>query len=138
MREVKAVLCKGGSMEQNVVVLTCMDKRFHRRIESVVRTKLGGKDFYFIAVAGAGQAFIHDGRRIIENGIKLARPGLLIVVEHEDCAAYGGSTAFKTKEEERTKHKYMVEDLKNVCARLFPTMTVEGYWAMLDGATVPF
>lgn len=83
------------------VVLTCIDFRFWRETVKFVEEELGIKTFDFPSLPGAAKA-INDCPHNEEVAIKCVSVPLnlhhakkLVIVNHQDCGAYGGSKEFK-------------------------------------------
>ena len=89
------------------MVINCMDFRFHTAIRDFL-VSLGLKDQYdLVSFAGSIKDIVndHDGSRglLLEQiglSLKLHAISDLYLIQHMDCGAYGGHSAFPNKEEE--------------------------------------
>lgn len=61
----------------------------------------------------------------------------VILVNHTDCAAYGGSDAFKTQEDEIHTHEIQLRHAVSDVKAKFPKMEVEAYLMVLGGIDEP-
>lgn len=89
----------------DAVVLSCIDFRFWRETLEFVENKLGIKNFDFPSLPGAAKA-INESRSDDDIAMKciivpcdLHHVKKIIIVNHEDCGAYGGSVKFSGNQE---------------------------------------
>lgn len=111
------------------IIITCIDFRLQEAINQWISQNFTPKTFDRVALAGGvknldiilGQ--IEIAKRL--HGIHRA-----ILINHEDCGAYG---------EEGTPEKH-AQDLQNAKAKIlseFPELSVETYYLKLDGTFQP-
>lgn len=98
------------------VVLSCIDFRFREETQKFVEEELGIKSFDLASVPGAAKA-INDstsGADIIWQCLgvpcNLHHAGKIVVVNHQDCGAYGGSEKFG--DDSQTELEFHAAELK--------------------------
>lgn len=109
----------------NAILVTCIDFRLQKYVEDFANKNLGEKSYDRVAWAGG----VFDVEAVL-NQIRLSKKlhdiQKVVLVNHEDCGAYG-------KEGTPQRH---AEDLKNAKAKikqLYPEMQVDTYYLHLDG-----
>jgi carbonic anhydrase len=129
-----------GQTKPTVLLLTCMDYRYARRIVDVMdRLDLRQKyDVFVLAGAAAGSNEVPSWREALVTHIRTARQidhpiDRIVVLEHRDCGAY--KHFFKlcwesvTPPEEEAKHKEQVSkfiaDMKCEFATEIPQLTID-------------
>lgn len=108
-----------------VAVVTCIDFRLQEYIDNWIKQKFGTRNHDRIAWAG-GVKNLDLILGQIEISYKLHHIKNVVLINHEDCGAYGA---------EGTPQKY-AEDLKNAKAKIlekFPDVAVETYYLHLNG-----
>src|SRR3990167_9746884 len=106
------------------VVITCMDFRFHDKIQDFLKKKgyLGHCDE--IVIAGASRDFVkpvhpEDGKYVWKQlglSIKLHDPDEIIVIDHQDCGGYAQDGTIPSGLEvqiDKSKHLVFLEELKD-------------------------
>jgi carbonic anhydrase len=86
------------------------------RLGPAIRDYLNENDLYgntdIISLAGAAKDIAQTDDSFAEGQVslsnKLHETNTVILMNHTDCGGYGGSAAFSSKEDERTKH---IEDM---------------------------
>lgn len=107
------------------IIVTCIDFRFQPFINKWIAENFHPKTYDRVAFAGG----VHDFDTIlhqIEISKRLHHIKKVILINHEDCGAYG---------EEGNDEKHS-EDLKNAAGGVkaqFEDMEVESYYLHLDG-----
>jgi carbonic anhydrase len=96
-----------------------MDFRLHEAIEKwlVIHSYVG--DIDLVSVAGACKTFVADPDSVeagflfrqIELSHELHGSNRVILTQHEDCGAYGGTAAFASTEDAK---KYLVDDMRKL------------------------
>lgn len=108
-------------------IVTCIDFRFQEYINNWISQHL--KSFDRVALAGGVKNLdIILGQ--IDLAFRLHHIQKVILINHEDCGAYGGSGTAQ-------KH---AEDLKNAAAKIkqqYPELEIETYYLQLDGTFKP-
>ena len=112
------------------LVLSCIDYRFWPQALPLLQKKYG--DFDLIEIAGSSKNLTspleeEDRTALLENigiSIKLHNPHKIILTNHMDCGAYGGSKSFKSEEDEITFHRDELEIAKEIVQNKFPHLPV--------------
>ena len=101
------------------VVLACIDFRFWKETVEFVQTELGIKDFDFPSLPGSAKA-INEGSELALSCIKvpcdLHHAEKIVIVNHQDCGAYGGSAKFNGDVE--MEQKFHEEELRKAKAKV--------------------
>ena len=126
------------------VVITCMDFRFHNKIQEYLLDKgyLGHCDE--IVIAGASRDFIKPLKkehgdyvwRELELSIKLHNPDEIIFIDHQDCGGYAQDSLIKgglPVDADKNEHIAMLVPLKSELAKRFPGKAVKFIYAELAG-----
>ena len=107
------------------IIITCMDFRFQEYINKWIAENFKPKTFDRVALAG-GVFDLEYTLKQIEISHRLHHIKKVVLINHEDCGAYG---------ETGTPEKH-TEDLKNAAIKVnqqFPNLTVETYYLHLNG-----
>ncbi|MBI3486422.1 hypothetical protein HY025_05805 [Candidatus Daviesbacteria bacterium] len=107
------------------LVVTCIDFRFQDFINQWIAKYFQPKTFDRVALAGGVKDFENIFKQI-EISKRLHDIHKIVLVNHEDCGAYG---------EEGTPEKH-AEDLKTAADKIkekYPDIAVETYYLHLDG-----
>jgi carbonic anhydrase len=106
---------------QNVIV-HCMDFRLGPSIKKWLEERGYLGDIDEVSVAGACKEFVGESgciadylMRQVQLSSQLHETKKVILTQHTDCGAYGGESAFATKEAERLK---LVGDMQKVKAAI--------------------
>lgn len=113
------------------IVLLCIDYRFWPHAIPMLEKKYGSFDL--IEMAGASKSLVsplekEDRVTLLENieiSIKLHHPEKLILTNHTDCGAYGGSSKFSSHEEEIIFQKNELSKAKMIAKEKFPQLGIE-------------
>lgn len=106
-------------------IITCIDFRFQEYINKFIEENFPVKSFDKVSLAGG----VFDFETIlkqVEISKSLHHINKVLLINHEDCGAYGKSGTFE-------KH---IEDLnaaEKKMEALFPSLDVETYYLHLDG-----
>lgn len=104
------------------VVLTCIDFRFWRETVEFVEKELRVEDFDFPSLPGSAKA-INDC--VEEEDLALSCIGVscdlhhakkIVIVNHEDCGAYGGSAKFGN--DQKKEQEFHEEELRKAKKKL--------------------
>jgi len=123
------------------VVLTCIDFRFWRKTVEHVEKELNIKSFDFPSLPGAAKAIneclsnndIAMQCVSVPHDLHLAKK--LVIVNHQDCGAYGGSKVFNG--DEAAEQKFHEAELKKAKAKIlakYPDLQVILIYAKLADA----
>ena len=97
------------------VVLTCIDFRFWKETVEFVELELGIKNFDFPSLPGAAKAINESNGEdlamsCISVPVDLHHAQKIVIINHQDCGAYGGSEKFNENNEE--EQKFHEEELR--------------------------
>lgn len=126
------------------LVLCCIDFRFHEGFLDKVRTELGIESFDLVALAGGAKNLANPEKeffrevvlRNIEISVKLHKIKKVILTNHIDCGAYGGSKSFGSREEEINFHKTELSRARHIVRKQFPTLDTLVYLVYKEGSEV--
>lgn len=107
------------------IIITCIDFRFQDLIDKWLDKNFSPKTYDRVAFAG-GVLNLDVDLKQIEIAYSLHHIKEVVLINHEDCGAYGGEGTYQ-------KH---VEDLTNASKKielLFPKLKVKTFYLHLDG-----
>lgn len=120
------------------VVLTCIDFRFWRETLEYVEKELGLTSFDFPSLPGSTKAInecanVQDlAMSCIGVPINLHHAKKVVIVNHEDCGAYGGSGKFNgDKNAEQVFHTEELKKAKDKILAVYPDVAVILVYARL-------
>ncbi len=123
------------------VVLACIDFRFWKETMKFVEEELGIKSYDFPKMPGAAKA-INDCLNEVDVPMKcigvpcdLHHVEKIVIVNHADCGAYGGSSEFKGDlEAEQKFHEGELRKAKEKILKYYPGKVVTlAYAKLVDG-----
>ncbi|GEM_PF-1310094 len=121
---------------QPALVICCKDYRYIQPIQRFVKRRLGIRWYDLKATAGGVRAMLESPRivrqwilRDIDLVYRLHCVRRVILVHHEDCAAYGGSTKLGSLAKQRRFHRTELRRAARVLRRQFPDLTIHGFMA---------
>lgn len=109
----------------DAIVVTCIDFRLQKYIEEWLVKNVGELQYDRVAWTG-GVIDLPGILKQIEISNRLHHIQKVVLINHEDCGAYG---ATGTPE----KHMQDLQNAKKEVAIKFPTLTVDTYYLHLDG-----
>jgi len=120
------------------VVLACIDFRFWKETMKFVEVELGIKSYDFPKMPGAAKA-INDCQgetdvpmQCIGVPCDLHHAEKIVIVNHADCGAYGGSKEFKGDDEAEQKfHEVQLKSAKEKILKYYPNKEVVLVYAKL-------
>jgi len=122
---------KDKGHECKYLLVSCMDFRFHKYLVQSLELLLGEEhpSFDFRGVVGGSRAVLDIlARRQLIKSIKLAinKHGIsnLILADHADCGAYGGSSKFSNSNKEMEFHFAQLKAAKKILKRFFPDLRI--------------
>ncbi len=123
---------QGKGHECTNLVIICMDFRFHQEITDLLRQK-GIEEFDLVALPGASKAVIDEKLRgatfeAIDIAVEKHHCSKVVIVDHIDCGAYGGSGQFGSSEEERKFHAGKLAEAKEILLQHYPLLEVNTYY----------
>lgn len=124
------------------VLVSCIDFRFWPQALPVLQKKYGALDL--IVLAGGAKNIAsplekEDKTAIMENigiSIKLHNAKKIILTNHADCGAYGGSSKFKSSAEEQSFHIKELVKAKKIIRKHFPRHKIETIFIAKEGNRV--
>lgn len=123
----------------DALMLMCMDFRFRGWIPDKVAEKVGASSYDLISYAGGALLLGSDDpteREVLLSQIKLSSKlhGIkaAILVDHEDCGAYGGSKAFASSHEEFECHRAKMGKAEAAIKEALPNLEVVKAYAWMD------
>ncbi|KKR79204.1 MAG: hypothetical protein UU22_C0002G0031 [Parcubacteria group bacterium GW2011_GWA2_40_8] len=127
---------KGHTCE--ALVLMCIDFRFRESVQENLKAK-GIKSYDIMAFPGASLGLSSDSnpaQKPLLNAITISKNlhniQRVVIVDHEDCGAYGGSSNFVSLDEEKAEHREkMILAARAVKAEV--DLPIETWLARLDG-----
>lgn len=126
------------------LLVHCMDFRFMKGIRAFLDQNGLTGDADLVSVAGAVKG-VADPAAPSETDFLLKQIGLshdlhgikhLILMNHLDCGAYGGSKAFASADEERSKHVADLQRSRDILKQKYPELEIKLVIAKLDEAGV--
>jgi carbonic anhydrase len=126
------------------VVLCCIDFRFWRETLEFVEKEMGLNSFDFPSLPGSAKA-INESDNLafacVSVPCDLHHVKKIVIVNHQDCGAYGGSGKFNG--DETAEQKFHEEELRKAKAKIlekYPEKEVVLVYAKLvdDGESIEF
>ncbi len=113
-----------------------MDFRFHKQISDLI-SYAGYRDFDLMALPGASKSVVGEtSRQTVMDALRLVIEAhgvkRVIIVDHVDCRAYGGSEAFTSAEAEEQAHHDALEQAAALIQESFPQLEVVRVYADWD------
>jgi carbonic anhydrase len=113
------------------IVLACMDYRFWPKALSLLGKKYG--KFDLIELAGGSKNLASpsqeaDRQAVLESiktSVNLHGAKKIILTNHIDCGAYGGSGRFASAKEEINFHQAELKKAAKIITKSFPSLTIE-------------
>lgn len=115
------------------VLLRCVDVRFHGGLEKALAQSfipMGGlNEFISVGMPGGSRAVLEEPAcSVVFNALDIALrrhdANRLIIADHRDCAAYGGSDLHYSAEEERTFHLEKLREAGRIAQASYPRLEV--------------
>lgn len=118
------------------LILCCVDYRYIEAIQAFVKRKLDLATYDLKTDAGGVKVLLNRDRAVREwilsnVGLAYRRHGVrtAVLVHHEDCAAYGGSAAFKDRAKETAFHAQQLAIAASLLRASFSRLTVRMFYA---------
>jgi len=109
------------------LVIRCMDYRFHADLPALLAEHFGVECFSYDSPGGCGgsKSLIDERPRemmleALDLGVSLHGVKRLVIVDHVDCGAYGGSEQFDSPEAERLFHVKRLRKAGQIAAEAQP------------------
>jgi hypothetical protein len=113
----------------DALVVRCIDFRFIHYIRSFTDRELAGKTYDVVGYAGAAKDWSQVMKEV-EISERLHGPKQLVLINHEDCGAYGTDG---TPE----RHAADLRKAREAVLAEFPDVQVDLYYLHLDGTFEP-
>ena len=115
------------------LIIHCIDFRFGKAIKKYLEDENLLGDVDIVSVAGAvknlvdpkEQGDVEFMTRQVEISSRLHQISQVILMNHTDCGAYGGSEAFENKNAEYEKHTNDIQKAKEIIIAKFPNLEVK-------------
>ena len=105
------------------LAIHCIDFRFQRFLNDYLEGRFAGS-YDRVAVAGGVKNLPLEQ---CEVSVRLHSPKTIVLIQHEDCGAYGGSKQFADLEAEKAFQTQELQKAAKVLQEKFPGCAVEGY-----------
>ena len=113
-------------------LIRCMDFRFHKALEDNLDKIIGEESCSFDSpgVGGGGSKSVIDesSREVLFGALDIAveKHGVsrVVIADHIDCGAYGGSGQFECPEEERDFHLEKLNQAKKIVLEKYSQLEV--------------
>lgn len=122
----------------DALLLTCMDFRLHPQLAEMLRRDYNISFDQFTAAGAIKNSVSPEKKedadfvlRQIEKSIKLHQIKKIILVNHTDCGAYGGSKAFESPTIELARHKEDLNKASKIVRENFPQLEIDCFVAIL-------
>jgi len=130
----------------DAMVLGCIDFRFWEALFSFVRQRFGIDRFDPLILAGGAKNLASPALSAmpevtffnIDVSHRLHHIKHVVVTNHIDCGAYGGSAKFAGKEEEIAFHKQELEKAARLIAEKYPDLKIIKVFASRRGEEPEF
>ncbi len=108
------------------IIVHCIDFRFQKIINKWISKHIRPKIFDRVALAGAVKNLRHILDQI-DISVRLHHVKKVILINHEDCGAYGESGTLQ-------KHIQDLKAARKAIREKYPDLEIETYYLHLDGA----
>lgn len=133
------------SHQAQAIALTCIDFRFRKALQNFFENELNLYAVDHMAQGGGAKMVVEEGpiRDWVFANFDIAfnkhAVNRVILINHQDCGAYGGSDAFGGLEDEIAKQEIQLRHGVSVVHSKYPDKQVEAYLALLgDNDTITF
>jgi carbonic anhydrase len=109
----------------DAIVVHCIDFRFQRYLDPWLQERFGHGNYDRVSLAG-GVFDFYTILKQVEISNRLHKIKKVILVNHENCGAYGPEGNYE-------RHKSDLEEAERKIEALFPNLDVETYYLHLDG-----
>ncbi len=130
------------------MVLHCMDFRLGSAIRDELQKREILDDCDIVAIAGAGKTIVTKTDQIAWHDTAMSHIDLskrlhsiknLIIMNHTDCGAYGGRSAFDSHEAENKQHVGDLKVAKEIVMEAHPDLNVQTVLVHIaDDASISF
>ncbi len=109
----------------DAIVVHCIDFRLQKYLDIWLQEHIGHDNFDRVSLAGCVFDF-YAVLRQVEISDRLHDINRVILINHEDCGAYGADGDY-------ARHKNDLEEAERKIEALFPHLKVSTYYLHLDG-----
>ncbi|MGE5297919.1 MAG: carbonic anhydrase [Acidobacteriaceae bacterium] len=126
------------SHNAQAIVVSCIDFRFRKALQKFFEEQLNIYSVDHKADAGGAKMIVEEGPvrdwilKNIEISVELHHVNQIILINHEDCGAYGGSAKFASHDEEIKFQELQLRHAVSVVRAKYPSKQVEAYLAVFD------
>lgn len=113
----------------DALVVSCIDFRFHKKIDQWAEKNLPNKTFDFIGLAGSTKN-LDIILNQVDISVYLHHIKQIVLIHHEDCGAYGKAST-------RESHAKDLCTAKAAMRKKHPDLAVDLYYLHLDGTFEP-
>lgn len=125
------------------VVVRCMDYRFHAQLPALLSAHFGVERFEYDSpgVGAGGSLSLIDERsralvlEAVQRAVALHGVKRLIIVDHIDCGAWGGSERFDNPEEEQHFHAARLREAREIASDACPELEIVLFYQDREGVT---
>lgn len=114
------------------VVVKCADYRYSPLTRKQLEKELGVEAFYNLSRLGAGRQLLRKKTRrglLEEVAFTLSHKAQkIVVIQHEDCGMYGGSSSFANYDEERALQVAHLYQMGGILHAKFPRVPIVLCW----------
>jgi len=120
------------------IAIACMDFRLHAKLHEKLNQDYGPTGYDLVHIAGGGGAFLADDAsslmlKQVDLSVKLHQSSMVVLINHEDCGAYGGKAAFADADAEHERHDSDLKKAAELIAEKHPQLTIKRLYQHLDG-----
>jgi carbonic anhydrase len=109
----------------DAVVVHCIDFRLQKYLDPWLQKRFGYENYNRVALAGGVFDFDTISKQV-EISNRLHKIKKVVLINHEDCGAYGIAGTFE-------RHKQDLMKARHKISTQFPNLDVEMYYLLLDG-----
>jgi hypothetical protein len=126
------------SHKAQAVVQTCIDFRFRQALNDFLENELSLYQIDIKSDGGGVKKIVEEGpvREWIFANYQIAFDlhgvDRVILINHQDCGAYGGSKAHENLEKELESHELQLRHAVSIVRAKFPEKEIEAYLALID------
>lgn len=135
------------SPEADVIVVHCSDPRYQPHFQDFLKRGLGLDSYALLAVPGGPQfltlaeylpKFSWVGWRWMKFLVDLSKPRRVVLIGHDDCRWYLDARFMHAHEGNSDRQMADLRTLRTQFAERFPAVTIDTYFARLDGDEASF
>ena len=122
------------------IVLSCIDFRFRQPLAEFLAKELNLFEFDHKTDGGGVKQLLAEGPvkdwilANLEIAFNLHDVSRIILVNHQDCGAYGGSSNFNSVEKELAFHRNQLTQAALLLKEKYPNMQVQAYLGLLGNS----